>query len=364
MKKFIVVPPAPLPESKKEPKHSEVFKKANEYKTLEGKTLLTFDPLRDGVTQSLITTWRTCQKKARLSISGIFKENDEGYALIFGTVFHEYLDLVYSSLISRDLEKFSDLEEHIKACTRFVENKFSLKMEKPGKVSDNYKLAILICEKIVFEYFKYWRADFFGETKKSWVALEEEFKIPHPEKGYLVRGKMDGVFRDSSDGLWLFETKTKGQFSESYLGQMIERDLQVNLYMLALLLKYGEEPKGVLYNIIRRPALRQGKAENVEEFAERCIADVRKDPSKYFVRMEVRVPEKVKYSFRQRLLEVELPQFVKWLEQDPDHDIEATHNCVGPCGPCKYLGYCSGNMEGYSVKESIHSELSQKETEE
>lgn len=338
------------------------LKRTNKFETLLGKSLLPFSLQKDGITQSLITSWRTCQRKARLSLGGVYKVQDESYALVFGTVFHEYLDVLYTGIKVGRITELKDVKNEIELATIYmIETRFAERISD-AKVGKHYTMAIAVCSGMVHQYMIFWGKDFFGSTQKHWVALEDEFS--HSTSEYTVRGKIDGAYDDAEAALWLFETKTKGQINEAGLSQMIERDLQVNLYLNEIETKFGRDAKGVLYNIIRRPALKQKKDETDGEFALRCVSDVKERPEFYFLRLEVKILPKQREEFSRRF-EHELSEFVRWFKQDPLLDSESTHNCVGAYGPCKYIGLCSGSScEGYGVKSKHHSELSGKEGEE
>ncbi|MGH9388834.1 MAG: PD-(D/E)XK nuclease family protein [Vicinamibacteria bacterium] len=118
-------------------------------------------------------------------------------------------------------------------------------------------------------------------TSAYWtrVALRDldEFEIEHIEKpfsfdlgdGVRVVGYIDGVWRHRGTGVrFLVEHKYQGDLED----ELMPLDLQVSLYTLALLPEYGLLP--TLYNVCRKPALRQKKKETKDEFLVRVRLEV------------------------------------------------------------------------------------------
>jgi hypothetical protein len=338
----------------KKPIEKTIKKAASMYHGLDMSEAPKYSPEKHGVTQSYIHKWRECPKSARLSLQGLYKPSDSA-ALNFGNVFHEALDIGYSWIRDKKIKKvedipFNSIYQAVILAFKTYFNEASIE----GK--QLYELSFGIMEAILPIYFDYWKDDL---TEMNWYFLEDEFCVKHPTIGIPVRGKFDGVYIDKQEKYWLFETKTKGQWNEGNLALMIERDLQVNLYLWALEKTIKERARGVLYNIVRRPLLRRKASEKMSTFIERIKNDVLSRPEHYFSRLEITIPEKQTEKFK-KSLEIELKKFKDWWYDDPSNDIEYTNACIGKYGACSYLNYCASfgeNKEILSIRKDLFPEL-------
>ncbi len=108
----------------------------------------------------------------------------------------------------------------------------------------------------------------------SVVALEHEFdvSIVNPATGcssrsFRLRGKVDGIIQ--RHGLCLLETKTKtSSADDNALYEALWHDLQIALYYDALC-RSSFQLRGVLYNVLGKPQLKQRVGETEPEFEER-----------------------------------------------------------------------------------------------
>lgn len=325
----------------------------------------TYDLYKHGISQSMINTFRSCERKFRLSNYGLVSMS-ESQALIYGSVFHEALDIAQTMIKNGEVTNplFFDFDVIIdKVCSKFEEDYNSSSPE--GK--EFYEMSYGWARVTLPHYFVYWQQDFFGDTKKEFVEIECEFKVPYPstihsEKAVPLRGKRDGVVREAGK-LWLWENKTKGTWNEMLLAQVVERDLQNNFYLKALMdtSSNGERVEGVIYNLIRRPQLRRKAKETMPEFISRCEEDIVNRPEFYFARLQVSISDAQRYKF-----EVQLHRQVSLIEQwfnnvkNPAADIEATGECVGVYGKCPYIGVCTSELTEFSglyVRANLFPEL-------
>lgn len=85
--------------------------------------------------------------------------------------------------------------------------------------------------------------------------------------------------------LYLVEHKTTSSDISpgSYYWERLQLDQQLSWYYLAAKM-LGHDIDGVIYDVVRKPALRQTARETREQFTERCVQAVTGDPGKYFAR--------------------------------------------------------------------------------
>lgn len=307
-----------------------------------------FNPFKDGITQGLLTMFMRCREEARNHINGLEQIRTSG-ALQFGSMTHEVLELIYSHF------NFPPTESTIVSTIDDVRTKF-LK-EEGGRLSGegmaNLEQNIAMMEAVLPLYFQHYKGDF---KKDYWVELEKVFRVPSPVKGIDLIGRIDGAFRPRPEELWLFESKTKGRIEEDNLSDTLTFDFQNNVYQYALKHKYQQRPKGVLYNIIRRPGNKLGKDEQLSKFSSRIRDAVVKDPSYYFIRFEVAVPQTELNRFEVELKKI-IEEFVLWWRGELA-TYRNTSACMQRYGACRFLPKCANGEVGlYRQRENMFPEL-------
>lgn len=326
-----------------------------------------YDLYKDGVTQGLLSRFLLCPEKHRLgSIEGL-RQIRVGGPLAFGSLVHDVLDHVYSTIyfsLENNLKFTIDdihawikdlLEEFLGRDRSVLETSLALTPQNEQQLEMNYGMADVMLR----HYFKRWRAD----RQMDWVSLEENFRVMLDPSEYLnlyglpeipIRGKMDGVFR-SNEKLWLFETKTKARIEEESIVDTLGFNLQVCMYLWAIKQIHGERPAGVKYNLIRKPQIRMGKTESIRAFFHRMEEDVQARPDFYFVRYDaVIMPEEMQLweeDFKGMLRSLIEWHEGKWHYRNPC-------SCVGQFGRCEFLPICSnGDRSGFVRLETIFPEL-------
>jgi hypothetical protein len=323
-----------------------------------------YDPERDGVTFSLLTTWKNCRERARLFLNGwASKRNSLG--MVFGGLTHGINQRMYEDVKAGKLTELPS-EQYIKKLCREVEAIWKEENPRADAESMQYlEFSMILIEALMPLYFKYWKKDF----ALLWQRVEAEFKVPieieHPYRAgrilrTFIRGKMDGSYRRTAKARpWLFETKTKsnlGERGEGELADILPHELQANIYLIHLWWMEKVLPEGLLYNIIRRPGLRQKKKESVVKFARRVAEDVRRRPEYYFVRMQMRVEKK---DLERNELELRdmVSDFLMWWNGLAGH-YKNSDACQNKYGTCAMLPICSrGDYSGFYKREKVFREL-------
>jgi len=111
----------------------------------------------------------------------------------------------------------------------------------------------------------------YAEETFRVVALEAPFEMPirNPATGRISRrfrlaGKVDGIVEEQGQ-YFLLEHKTASHLDGDYL-ERLWLDLQISLYCRALETIHGIPIAGVIYNVVCKAQLKQGKGETEEEF--------------------------------------------------------------------------------------------------
>lgn len=320
-----------------------------------------YDPERDGVTYSVLESFRACRERARLGLRGL-TSSKISTGMVFGTVAHSTLQTVYDDLRHHRLPPGIPAPPYVKKVLKATETAW--KLENPRASADtiqSLEFSMTLADAVMPRYFQYWADDF---SKVKWLEIEKEFRIPvvvkapwHPKKkiSTFVRGKMDGNFLQAKD-LWLLETKTKAHITEEIIADLLPHELQVGIYTWAMGHLHGRLPKGVRYNIIRRPGLRQKQSESVGQFALRCAEDVRVRPDWYFVRLDMEITQQDQNKFLGEFRDL-LQDFLGWWYGAYGH-YKNSGQCENKYGTCHFLAVCGRkDYIGLYKRDTVFREL-------
>jgi hypothetical protein len=323
-----------------------------------------YNPEKDGVTFSLLTQFKDCRELARLSLNG-WTALAPSMPLIFGGVSHKLFEVVYADMQRMGRTKPPE--------AKFVHDRLAVieklwKEENPRASAQSLQyleMTQVVAEAIMPIYFKHWQSDF---RDLRWLpkGLEREFKIPFtgvsgPGKSYpwttFMRGKMDGLFfRGKTDTPWLFETKTKSRIEDAAIAEIMPFELQVGIYLWATWKLTGVIPGGVLYNILRRPGLRQKQNESLAQFGARMVQDIHDRPDWYFIRMEMKITKKDLERTEEELRDL-VGDFLMWWAGEAGHYRNSAH-CENKYGTCHMLPICSRrDTTGFYQRDRIFLEL-------
>ncbi len=323
------------------------------------KTGYTYDPRRDGVSQSMLGTWLNCREKARLNILQGWSALGTSKPFTFGTISHGVLERAYAAIRAGKIKKVDHLLERTKGWME--ESLEAWREENPKRTTDADDLAEE-CAAIIFEmhprYFFHW---FKEDTEVEWMHVEDKFSIPikMPDKEMVpMVGRFDGSFMLKKK-LWLLETKNKSQWPER-LGEILPLDIQLGYYLTALYAIKQMEPHGVRYNLLRRPGERRGANESLVAYVKRIGGNIAKKPDHYFQRLEIRLEqsEREEHRFRAEKL---VTEFYLWWKNEDHAKRDLLWNsgqCESKFGVCNNIAICANNdTSGHYIRAVVSPEL-------
>jgi hypothetical protein len=122
------------------------------------------------------------------------------------------------------------------------------------------------------------------------IQAEKEFRIPIG-KDIVFVGKIDGLVE--KDGkLWIRELKTTSMSFEQFEKRSLNAS-QGTAYVWAMQ-KLAYPVQGIIYDFVKKPLLRKGRNETIDQFGSRIINDYKERPSEYFKRhYSYRSPEAI-----------------------------------------------------------------------
>jgi len=222
-----------------------------------------------GVTQSLIKQWLSCRERCRVRYVEGWKPQAK---------FHPRMD--YGSIWHLCEERFAAGNDWRKPLLEYCMSLSGIYPFQREEVYHWYK----VCETQFPIYVDWWK-DHPEVVERTPLLQEYAFDVPYrlpSGRTVRLRGKFDGVDligKGREAGIYLFETKTKGEIDELEIQRNLSFDLQTMLYLTALYEwvndQCQDDPgmaemfagpiRGVRYNVVRRPlsggkgSIKQGK---------------------------------------------------------------------------------------------------------
>ena len=209
--------------------------------------------------------------------------------------------------------------------------------------------------------------DIMGEI--SGIASEVSFSQPltNPDTGRIspiaiVAGKIDKLHVDENGAKWIVEYKTSSDIDPAYF-RTIELNLQVHVYKRMYEKQTGEKIEGILYDIIKKPSIKQLKpskknpdGESLADYGPRLEAWYHENKESAFHREKFRINnsdvERELWRYHQEIL---------WRTRE-NHWPRNPGSCSNYYGICGFYGYCSTGdseviLETEFKRQNPHEEL-------
>jgi hypothetical protein len=209
-------------------------------------------------TYSMWSLFRNCRKACEWRYIHELVPLEQDHNLAFGTVIHKCLEVWHGT---RNLEAVLD---HI---DRTYPNR-----DQAADQKRDWHLAVAMMKGY---------ASCYPTEEFKVVSLETTFdgKIINPATGassrtFVLAGRVDGIVR-IGDEHYLLEHKTASQVDADYL-ERLWTDFQIVLYSRYVEQALGVRIAGVLYNILVKARLQQGRGETEAEYEARRAALIAK----------------------------------------------------------------------------------------
>lgn len=284
-----------------------------------------------GITQSMISRFLSCRERARvLFVEGLRPKEKFNHKTFFGECFH-LSDEWWSRSGNATTGNTRGQPDWLVKLGEFAQKT----AEKYPFDLDQIDKWYNVCKVTFPQYIEYWKAHPDHAPRTS-LLQEQVFDVPYKlpsGRTVRLRGKWDGVSlvgRGKDAGIWLDESKTKGEVDEGRITRQLTFDLQTMMYLVALTESAKYHPHvnalskhpitGIRYNVVRRP-LSGGKGtivqhkptksnpsgESKEDYYKRLEQYIKDEPHTYFFRWDVAVTpadiEKFKAEFLNPCLE-------------------------------------------------------------
>ncbi len=308
------------------------------------KTLLTY---------SALNTFRNCPRKYKNRYLDNLRPRERPEALSFGSAIHTAIELWYRS---------QNTESRLNDVLAYINDAFE------NRVVDSHQMTQWHLATAMIRGY----AHRYATEEFEVVEVEKEFvgEIRNPDTGrqsqtFRIAGKVDGIVR-CHDGLYLLEHKTASSIDANYLDKLWT-DTQIALYCYYLR-ELGYPIVGVIYNVLLKSRLKQGKGETQDEYEARKAELAAKNKSGKSTAKR-QMPE-TNDEFHQRLTEwysrpeafhrefIYLSEDRLAMLQDEVWEITQqfldarrrgkwllnTSNCFSYQRPCEYLAYCQSGF--------------------
>ena len=212
----------------------------------------------DTLTYTALKTFRNCRKMYDLRYNRGLVPLEEDESLALGSAFHGCMERWYKRPAGEPVEQV------IKAIHDYIDSIY------PDRLTDDRQRKCWHLLRSMFTaYVNRYRSEDFEV-----VAVEQEFSAPiiNPEtncasRTFIMSGKVDTVVL--KDGQYfIVEHKTASNIDSGYI-ERLPMDFQINLYSDYLGRARNMKIAGVLYNVVGKAMLKQGKGETEEEFQAR-----------------------------------------------------------------------------------------------
>jgi hypothetical protein len=299
------------------------------------------------LTNSARSTFLNCQQKYQYSYIYGLAPRAPSIPFLVGGLFHNELELMYTSGKLNEKAMRKRVGDACEAACRF-----------PGMKADASD-AIWMQQAVVCGMVKGYNQHYLKKDLAMFEVVEAEgsffAKLPG---GWTYHGKKDMVVRRKKNKkLVLMEHKTAGRIDAGYVAKL-PMDNQILGYGWAQRESAGEKFDEIIYNVTKKPQIRQRQTESLHQFFKRVEDDYYLNPGTYFYRETLLFSDKDLDRFGAQLKKFT----VKIDEAQKNNDfIQNAGHCTA-MGTCPFMKLC---LEGinketllhYRVKERAHEEL-------
>jgi len=279
---------------------------------------------KETLSASRMATMLACPRKHFLRYELGLSAIQKAHALRFGTMWHTVMEMRWKGHSIDDSLSFTAEGNH-----------------------DASELDLATLRGLATGYFAL--RDFASEPVAS-IEPEVEFRLPlMGSRTFEVVGFIDGIGTMKDGRKAMVEHKTTGEdispSSDYWL--RLRHNSQVFQYVLAAR-ALGHDVTTILYDVTRKPSIRQRQGETVEQFGNRLADDTRMRPEFYFARREVPILQNDLDAFESHRIQISrmilsTRQSEKRLARREDAWIR---NCGAmSCQGCEFAPFCLVNAE-------------------
>lgn len=299
------------------------------------------------LSNSARSTFLNCRKKFQWQYLYRLSPRKPSIPFLIGGLFHNGLEQMYKNgFFDRDKTEQEVVVACEKACAESM-----LTPEESDK--------IWIQQGMIMGMLGGYEKLYLEKDLKEWEVVETErqftYKISETQEAV---GKRDMVVKVKKTGkIRLVEHKTAGRVDAGYIAKL-PLDNQILGYANSLKKQMGKLPSDIVYNIVKKSALRLSQKETFAQFKKRVESEYLVNPSVYFYREVVSFTDKDVANY-----EAELKRFSEELLRAIKE--KYFYMNTGQCtimGTCPYMGLCINGptqdaLSRYRIRAAMHEEL-------
>ncbi len=305
------------------------------------------------ISHSMTRDWKACRRKFFFNYLARLVPKKLSIPYFVGTHFHRGMEDFYGG---------KDPDDFIPAIVQSMDDQ----ARKAVFLTPEEEQSLMVQSSIVSGMLRGY-ADNYAKDLKRWKihSTEMEFKVPITDAIAYV-GQIDLIVKHDGE-LWIVEHKTAGRLDKNYIDRLA-LDTQITGYAIGAKFKIGKPIAGVIYNVAKKPQIRQKKDETPVQFADRIVGDYSARPEFYFYREQLYRDAAATAEYKAEIAELaaDIVEKVDVVRQDGPHAAlphfyRNTDHCTAR-GPCPYLGICTRGWNEetamrYQVREKLNPEL-------
>lgn len=279
--------------------------------------------MKELLTASRMTALLACPRKHYLRHEIGLVTETPSMALRFGSAFHKAMEERWNGASYEDA-----LAKAIESADKFTE------------------IEVATLSGLLAGYY----ARYSGEIEiVAHVQPEIQFRFQlDRSRSFEAAGKIDGLGQLVDGRICLIEHKTSGEdiSPDSDYWMRLRFNPQIYQYVDAAR-QLGYDVQTIIYDVTRKPSIRQKQGETAEQYASRLAADTQERPDFYFARREVSVMEDDLTQFTEQRLNLGkmILHFRASAKRQKNAEWAWPRNCNGiTCRMCEYSGFCLANV--------------------
>jgi len=298
------------------------------------------------LSNSARSSFINCRRKFLYEYIYCLKPNEIYIPFLIGSLFHSELEHLYSSPSTWSIKT---MDKRVTA-----EIRKSVKLSTDEAATDKLWSQRAIIIGMLKGYKNWYKGDEF-----KWKDIKPEMQflvdIPH-SNGWKYTGKVDLNFLLKGKRT-LCEHKTTSSLDVNYISRL-PLDFQILGYLWGFSEFIGVMPHSILYNVVKKTQLRQGKNEKFNDYLKRVSDDYSLYKEKYYYREPLRFGTK-----EIRAFVVELRKLTTEMDRAFSDDFYYMNSSTCTTyGKCAYMPLClngvnNDTLSRYRIKDRIHEEL-------
>ena len=229
-------------------------------------------PKKLRLSHSSMKTWMECRRMYYFQYLAKLVGKRMSVPLFVGIHFHEGLEAFY---------KGEDPEEFIPARIKKMEEEVKKASFLTPEEEETLMIQSAVMEGMLYAYCRRYAKD-----RKKWKIIDVEswFELEVDDETELV-GKIDMLVKIGKE-YWLVEHKTASRLDKGYIDRL-PVDTQITAYAIGAKSRFNKPIAGIIYNVVKKPSIRQRKNEEKHEYANRIVQDYMDRPEFYFFREQL-----------------------------------------------------------------------------